>query len=180
MISWQHKSPSYVLDGKRIKSQIWDTAGQERFRSITTTYFRGTQGIRLVYDATDRTAKVNAALSAGMQLICASVGLDKSWSSSATSKCEREHHVKIALHTKLTIEQEGVEGHITFAKTVFATKGREKPFKIAKESLRITGDNSTSISIFILSFSFTACKDENCTYCYFDRWKNVADHGFWR
>lgn len=40
-------------------AQIWDTAGQERFRTITTSYFRGAQGILLVYDVTDRASFVS-------------------------------------------------------------------------------------------------------------------------
>merc|ERR1712224_335537 len=42
-----------TLDGQKVKLQIWDTAGQERFRTITTAYFRGAQGVILVYSATD-------------------------------------------------------------------------------------------------------------------------------
>lgn len=39
---------------ERIKLTIWDTAGQERFRSLTSSYYRGAQGVILVYDVTRR------------------------------------------------------------------------------------------------------------------------------
>jgi Ras-related protein Rab-1A len=42
------------VDGKCIKLQMWDTAGQERFRTITKGYYRGSNGIVIVYDITDR------------------------------------------------------------------------------------------------------------------------------
>jgi Ras-related protein Rab-8A len=47
------------LNGKRVKLQIWDTAGQERFRTITTAYYRGANGILLVYDVTDENSFLN-------------------------------------------------------------------------------------------------------------------------
>jgi len=40
------------IGGEKVKLQIWDTAGQERFRTITSTYYRGTHGVIVVYDVT--------------------------------------------------------------------------------------------------------------------------------
>ena len=34
------------------KIQIWDTAGQERYRSITSSYYKGSHGCFIVYDIT--------------------------------------------------------------------------------------------------------------------------------
>ncbi len=34
-----------TVNGNRLKLTIWDTAGQERFRTLTSSYYRGAQGI---------------------------------------------------------------------------------------------------------------------------------------
>ena len=46
------KVKSIDVDGKKVKLTIWDTAGQERFRTLTSSYYRGAQGVILVYDVT--------------------------------------------------------------------------------------------------------------------------------
>ncbi|XP_010461429.1 PREDICTED: ras-related protein RABC1 isoform X1 [Camelina sativa] len=44
---------------KKLKLAIWDTAGQERFRTLTSSYYRGAQGIIMVYDVTRRDTFTN-------------------------------------------------------------------------------------------------------------------------
>eukprot|EP01091_Cochliopodium_minus_P010090 TRINITY_DN262_c0_g1_i1.p1 TRINITY_DN262_c0_g1~~TRINITY_DN262_c0_g1_i1.p1 ORF type:complete len:200 (+),score=49.40 TRINITY_DN262_c0_g1_i1:31-630(+) len=44
------------IDNQTIKLQLWDTAGQERFKTITSSYYRGSEGIMIVYDITDKTS----------------------------------------------------------------------------------------------------------------------------
>ena len=48
------KVKTLEIDNKQIKMQIWDTAGQERFRNVISSYFRGSHGIFLIYDITNR------------------------------------------------------------------------------------------------------------------------------
>ena len=48
------KVKTVEIGDKKFKMQIWDTAGQERFRNVVSTYFRGSNGILLIYDITNK------------------------------------------------------------------------------------------------------------------------------
>ncbi|XP_066301635.1 ras-related protein Rab-18-B-like [Branchiostoma lanceolatum] len=48
------KVKTLTVDGNKAKLAIWDTAGQERFRTLTPSYYRGAQGVILVYDVSSR------------------------------------------------------------------------------------------------------------------------------
>jgi len=54
-IGMDYKIKNYQAeDGSTIKLYIWDTAGQDRFRSITRNYYKGADGIILIYDITKK------------------------------------------------------------------------------------------------------------------------------
>lgn len=53
-IGVEFNSKTIELNNKRIKIQIWDTAGEETFKSITRTYYKGADGVLLIYDITRR------------------------------------------------------------------------------------------------------------------------------
>lgn len=44
-IGIDYKLKSINVGGKKFKLSIWDTAGQERFRTLTSSYYRGAQGV---------------------------------------------------------------------------------------------------------------------------------------
>ncbi|OLP87958.1 Ras-related protein Rab-18 [Symbiodinium microadriaticum] len=50
------KTKFLQVRGKKLKLALWDTAGQERFRTLTSSYYRGAQGIILCYDCTQRSS----------------------------------------------------------------------------------------------------------------------------
>lgn len=54
-IGMDRRTLTFTIEGnKEIDIQLWDTAGQERFRSITTSYYKASQGLILMYDITKR------------------------------------------------------------------------------------------------------------------------------
>jgi len=42
------------IEGKPVTLQIWDTAGQERFQGLSTSFYRGADGVMFVFDVTRR------------------------------------------------------------------------------------------------------------------------------
>ena len=54
-IGMDRRTLTFTIEGnKEIDIQLWDTAGQERFRSITSSYYKASQGLILMYDITKR------------------------------------------------------------------------------------------------------------------------------
>eukprot|EP00485_Elphidium_margaritaceum_P021630 CAMPEP_0202712244 /NCGR_PEP_ID=MMETSP1385-20130828/36140_1 /ASSEMBLY_ACC=CAM_ASM_000861 /TAXON_ID=933848 /ORGANISM="Elphidium margaritaceum" /LENGTH=166 /DNA_ID=CAMNT_0049372213 /DNA_START=157 /DNA_END=657 /DNA_ORIENTATION=+ len=53
------KIKTLTIGDQRVKMLLWDTAGQEKFRTITNAYYRGANGVVLVYDVTDEYSFMN-------------------------------------------------------------------------------------------------------------------------
>ncbi len=47
------------VDDKLVEVQVWDTAGQSAFHRITTSYYRGSNAILLVFDVSDKSTLQN-------------------------------------------------------------------------------------------------------------------------
>ena len=53
-IGIDYKNTFIDIQGKHVKMVLWDTAGQERFRTLTSTYYKGTNGLCVVFDVTSK------------------------------------------------------------------------------------------------------------------------------
>ena len=50
------KIKTIEVSNKKVKLQIWDTAGTEKFKTITNAYYKGSQGVIIVFDTTDKSS----------------------------------------------------------------------------------------------------------------------------
>ncbi|KAJ1931819.1 Ras- protein Rab-18, partial [Linderina macrospora] len=80
------------LDDTRYKLTLWDTAGQERFRTLTSSYYRGAQGVILVYDVCNRESFDH---------------LDE-WFEELSTYCTKDEVVKMVIGNKIDKEAERV------------------------------------------------------------------------
>jgi Ras-related protein Rab-7A len=46
-------SKAVIVDNETVNVNLWDTAGQERFRSLTTSYYKGSEVCVVVFDLTN-------------------------------------------------------------------------------------------------------------------------------
>eukprot|EP00922_Rhytidocystis_sp_ex-Travisia-forbesii_P019959 GHVS01029451.1.p1 GENE.GHVS01029451.1~~GHVS01029451.1.p1 ORF type:complete len:209 (+),score=31.69 GHVS01029451.1:402-1028(+) len=81
------------LGGKRLKLAVWDTAGQERFRTLTSSYYRGAQGVILVYDTSNRNTFENLG----------------SWLEEVRKYSTNAEAVKMLVGNKIDVERREVE-----------------------------------------------------------------------
>ncbi|KAL0477274.1 Ras-related protein Rab [Acrasis kona] len=72
---------------KRVKLTIWDTAGQERFRTLTSSYYRGAQGVIMVYDVTNKESFLNL----------------NNWIKEVDSYATYEDHIKLLVGNKIDL-----------------------------------------------------------------------------
>merc|ERR1712154_150666 len=80
--------------GKKIKLTIWDTWGQERFRTLTSAYYRGAQGVILVYDITRKDTFENI----------------REWLKEVDIFTTKENVIKVLVGNKIDLEKSRNEG----------------------------------------------------------------------
>jgi len=59
-IESDRKELNFKFNGKEAKVRLWDTAGQEKFHTMTNAFFRGANGVIMVYDITNPQSLVDS------------------------------------------------------------------------------------------------------------------------
>eukprot|EP00730_Choanoeca_flexa_P019187 TRINITY_DN9363_c0_g1_i4.p1 TRINITY_DN9363_c0_g1~~TRINITY_DN9363_c0_g1_i4.p1 ORF type:complete len:205 (+),score=63.30 TRINITY_DN9363_c0_g1_i4:55-669(+) len=114
------KSKDLNLNDNKVKLTLWDTAGQERFRTLTSSYYRGAQGVICVYDVSRRDTFDHIAMwlnevdvyctknNVIKMLVANKIDLDREVTSDEGKKFAREHnmmYIDCSAKTKVGVQQ---------------------------------------------------------------------------
>jgi Ras-related protein Rab-1A len=97
-IGMDRRTLNFTIKGKDDKEldaevQLWDTAGQERFRAITSSYYKSSQGLLLMYDITKRETFENV----------------ENWIESIKESLGKESYLIVLIGNKIDLAQEDPE-----------------------------------------------------------------------
>lgn len=139
-IGIDYKSKNIQVKEKTIKLKIWDTAGQERFRNITQQYYKGADGIVLVYDVSDRNSfEMLRGWITQISTHTTKVGIVL-----VGNKCDKENRKVL----KEEAEDLGKEHGLKYIETsALENIGVEETFDtLGEEILRLRGDSLEKVS----------------------------------
>ncbi len=153
------KTKTVKIKNKDIKLKIWDTAGEERFRNITTQYYKGADGIVLVYDVTDESSFEKI----------------KDWMDQITSNTTKDNIGLVLLGNKCDFEERAVteeqgnklgeELKISYFETsALSGQGIKEAFEqLTKDIMKIKGvDNGNDTSIELKKVKKKKGKSDCC------------------
>lgn len=141
------------IDGKTVKLQIWDTAGQERFRTITSAYYRGADGIIMVYDVTSQDSfehvndwlkEVNRYASEGTCKLLVGNKSDRTVDKAVTEETAKEFADELGiafLETSAKSAKNVEEAFLTLAGELIKQKGSKSGSKDDKEKVDLNSKN---------------------------------------
>lgn len=134
------KMKTLEVDEKKIRLQIWDTAGQERFRTITSSYYRGANGIIVIFDITEEDSFENVKHWLSEIERYATDGVVKML---VGNKCDMTEQRAVQTATAEEVaKQLGVAFYESSAKT--AENVEEIFQRMARDILKVTKDTSSS------------------------------------
>ena len=108
------------VNQERIRLHVWDTAGQERFDSLSYKYYRGANGVLLVYDITRKSTYDDVAL----------------WLENIRKHCHQDMHA-VLVGNKCDLKK---EREVSYADGEKLSKELEMPFfeTSAKDNYHVT------------------------------------------